>query len=218
MRADGSGAAEARSRRAQRRAAAGPRKGDLREGQILDATENLLTRTPFADLTMDEISKRAGLSRSAMYFYFASKDQLLSALLARTHAELIAPLEAMTISAEPHEQAIQDTLELVIRTWRQHGPALRTFFETAMVSTEFGDYWRSMTQQHVDLMTQFIDRGRAAGTLPPGPPDSRAVASAMFWMLEHEAYELFRKRHTRAAEAELIATFTTIWRRVLLPW
>jgi hypothetical protein len=34
-------------------------------------------------------------------------------------------------------------------------------------------------------------------------------------MVEHEMYELFRTRHTRAAEAELIDTLTLLWQRAM---
>jgi hypothetical protein len=35
------------------------------------------------------------------------------------------------------------------------------------------------------------------------------------WMIEHEMYELFRARHTRAAEAELVETLALVWNRAV---
>jgi AcrR family transcriptional regulator len=203
------------SRRSQRQRAAGPSKGEVREAQILDVTERLLLTTPFADITMDEIATRAGLSRSTMYFYFASKEDLLAGLLARTHDEIVGPTATLLDADTTADQTVRKVLEALLRSWRQHGPALRTFLETGLVSPGFGPRWRATTNEIIDVMAQFIDRERAAGRLPAAPPSAHAVSSAVFWMVEHEMYELFRTRHTRAAEGELIDTLALLWRRAM---
>jgi len=203
------------SRRSQRQRAAGPSKGEVREAQILDVTERLLRTTPFVDITMDEIATRAGLSRSTMYFYFASKDDLLAGLLARTHDEIVGPTAMLLNADTTADRAVRRVLEELLRSWREHGPALRTFLETGLVSPAFGARWRATTNEIIDVVAQFIDRERAAGRLSAGPPSPHAVSSAVFWMIEHEMYELFRTRHTRAAEAELIETLALIWQRAM---
>jgi TetR/AcrR family transcriptional regulator, ethionamide resistance regulator len=203
------------SRRSQRQRAAGPSKGEVREAQILDVTERLLRTTPFVDITMDEIAAQAGLSRSTMYFYFASKDDLLAGLLARTHHEIVGPMAMLLNTDIAADRAVRKVLEELLRSWREHGPALRTFLETGLVSPAFGPRWRATTNENIDVAAQFIDRERAAGRLPAGPPSAHAVSSAVFWMIEHEMYELFRTRHTRAAEAELIETLALIWQRAM---
>lgn len=60
------------------------RKGDLREQQILDAAEDLLTTTGYADMTVADIAESVGITRAALYFYFGSKQEVLTALVART--------------------------------------------------------------------------------------------------------------------------------------
>jgi len=201
------------SRRSQRQRAAGPSKGEIRESQILDVTERLLRATRFAEITMDEIARHAGLSRSTMYFYFASKGDLLAALLARTHHLIAAPMNSLLTSGVPMDQAVRKVLENIMRGWREHGPALRTFLETAMISPEFGAKWRAVINENIDVAALFIDRQRTDGRLPAGPPSSHALSSAMFWMTEHAMYELFQNPHSRAAEAELLDTLTLLWQR-----
>jgi hypothetical protein len=81
-----------------------------------------------------------------------------------------------------------------------------------LVSPAFGAIWRGTTNEIIDVVAQFIDRERAAGRLPAGPPSAHAVSSAVFWMVEHEIYVLFRTRHTLAAETALIDTLVLLWR------
>jgi len=112
-------------------------------------------------------------------------------------------------------QAVRQVLEGILRAWREHGPALRTFLETAMTSPEFGAKWRAVTNENIDIAAQFIERERADGRIPAGPPSAHALSSAVFWMIEHQMYELFRTRHSRSAEAELLDTLTLLWQRTM---
>jgi AcrR family transcriptional regulator len=201
------------SRRAQRRAA-GPTKGQRREQAILDATEQLLSTTPFAQLTMDDIATRAGLSRSALYFYFASKEQVLTALHERTYEQMARTMEPLADEDTPIATTMAEAIALVCSNWRAHRHALRTFHETAMVSTEFGAGWRDRLDQHVTALTAIIERERAAGRSAPSPPTARAIAASWFWMLEQQFYELFRRQHSRQDERELEQTMTIIWLRM----
>jgi AcrR family transcriptional regulator len=203
------------SRRAQRQLASGPRKGELREQAILDATEALLETTPFPQLTIDAIAAEAGLSRSAVYFYFASKEAVLGALHERTYREMARTTDPLTASDRVLSDAMRDAIAQVCRNWRNHRYALRTFHETAMVSPEFGDPWRARLERHVDVLTDLIEREIEAGRASPPPPPARAIASSWFWMLENQFYELFRRDHTRREENELVDTLNALWFRVI---
>lgn len=203
------------SRRTQRRREAGPRKGDLREVQILDAAESLLASISYADMTMDDIAKQAGMSRSALYFYFGSKDAVLAALHERTHAVMARPVEVLRRTDSSPRATMREAVALTNRIWRDHAPALRTFHETAMSSPEFGEQWRANLEEHVEFLTGLLEREREAGRASPGPPAARSIASAWFWMLEHQFYDLHRRPHRRAAEAELVDTLTELWFRCI---
>jgi AcrR family transcriptional regulator len=201
------------SRRTQRQRDAAPRKGERREQEILDATERLLATTPFRDLTIDDIARQAGLSRSAVYFYFASKEAVLGALHERTYGEMAETTQPLRDADAVTTEAMRGAIAQVCRNWRTHGPALRTFHETANATPEFGEQWRARLQRHVEVLTQLIERERHAGRAAPGPPSAESLASAWFWMLEQQFYELFRRKHSRADEAELIDTLTVLWTR-----
>src|SRR5690606_15054921 len=152
-----------------RRRAAGPRKGEIRESQILDALERLLATKPFVELTIDDIARQAGLSRSALYFYFASKEAVLSALHQRTYESMARTTDPLVETGDASEPAMRAAIEQVCFNWRTHRHALRTFHETAMVSTEFGDQWRARLERHVQVLTGLIEQARAAGKAAPGP-------------------------------------------------
>ena len=63
-------------------------KGDRREQAILEGAYDILRTTPLRNVSIDDLAKRAGLSRSSFYFYFESKWQVLSALLSKVTADV----------------------------------------------------------------------------------------------------------------------------------
>jgi AcrR family transcriptional regulator len=202
------------SRRSQRRAA-GLRKGERREQEILDATEQLLATIPFTQLTMDDIARQASMSRSALYFYFASKEQVLINLHQRIYGEMVATMDPITVEGAPVTEAMVESIERVCVNWRTHRHALCTFHETAAVSPEFEREWRQRLERHVDALTSIIEGEQAAGRAAPSPPAARAVASSWFWMLENQFYTLFRRDHSRREERELVGTLNILWLRMI---
>ena len=67
---------------------------------ILETASDLIIRYGFDKTTMDEIAREAGVSKSALYLIWSSKDQLLSALLAYQMRRLLLDFSAR-LEADP---------------------------------------------------------------------------------------------------------------------
>ena len=61
---------------------------------ILDATKYLFVTQGFHSTRIDDIAKRAGLTKGAVYFHFKDKEALLKALLDRVRDTILEPLVA----------------------------------------------------------------------------------------------------------------------------
>lgn len=87
--------------------------GDDREAAILATARQLLETKKFADISVDDLAKGAGISRPTFYFYFPSKDavvlSLLDPLIKRADTGFDSALEAMP--ADP-ERAIRRGIEI----------------------------------------------------------------------------------------------------------
>ena len=64
------------------------RSRNATEEAILDAARQTLTEVPWERLTMDAIAKRAFVSRTAVYFYFDSKDAVVERLIQRAFHDI----------------------------------------------------------------------------------------------------------------------------------
>ncbi len=68
------------------------------EQALLDALETLLARKPFADLTVSELAREAGLTTGAIYRRFKDKDDVLRAAFQRFYNS--SKVRTLTIEAD----------------------------------------------------------------------------------------------------------------------
>ncbi|MGW9026523.1 hypothetical protein ACWGQ5_20465 [Streptomyces sp. NPDC055722] len=67
-------------------------------------------------------------------------------------------------------------------------------------------------QENINVAAGFIERRRSVGHRPA---DLTRTASALFWMVGHEMYELFGVRRGRATEIEVMDTLALLWQRAV---
>jgi TetR/AcrR family transcriptional regulator, ethionamide resistance regulator len=179
-----------------------PTKGDLREQALLDSAEKLLHERPLGELTMESVAAEAGLSRSAVYFYFASKTALVEALIERANDEVSAFFETPAADLGLNGYLVQ-TLAHVFRSWRLHGPVFQAAIEMSISDSAARARWRTSTLRNVDAIIALIERERRKGT-EPGSPEvdeaSRVAIESVCWMVERSCYALFTREHSEEDE------------------
>jgi TetR/AcrR family transcriptional regulator, ethionamide resistance regulator len=183
------------------------------EASVLEATEALLAEgATYPELNIERIAKRAGISRTAFYFYFRDKRELLMRLAEDVTQRLYAEGDVwFTDSDDPAEelgQAIRNSAAL----YREHGELLRALADAATTDEELARFWHGIIDRFVDRAQQRIEAARADGRGGPGEP--RATASALCWMTE-------RTFHQQSflgdplPQNELLDALTGIWVRVI---
>jgi AcrR family transcriptional regulator len=84
-----------RSEKPARPARKWKRRAEARPDEILDAALNEFTERGFDAARMEDVARRAGLSKAGVYLYFESKEALLKALIARKVAPLAQQARAV---------------------------------------------------------------------------------------------------------------------------
>lgn len=67
---------------------------DERRGDLLDAAEAILVDNGLSELTVDEVTAKAGVAKGTFYLYFQSKEHVLAALRDRFVERLVAGQQA----------------------------------------------------------------------------------------------------------------------------
>ena len=83
----------------------GARRRERTRAQVLDAAEALLAERAVAELRVEDVSARSGVSAASIYVHFGSKDGLVSAVAQRLLALAVGVMEAAYgVEGEPLDQ------------------------------------------------------------------------------------------------------------------
>lgn len=182
------------------------RKGDVRERAILDTCEVLLARKGYDAMTVGDIAQGAGITRGALYFYFGSKQEVLTALVART-VEHLWERSRVTAQTEEPRQAVTAAMRRTVELWNEHGLVMRTAIDLTLTVPEIGHLWNRTADLFIAAITAVLERaGVEAGT---EPQQASAMARALCWMIERTFYHASQESREKLQEAS--ATCEHIW-------
>jgi AcrR family transcriptional regulator len=168
-----------------------------------------LSTVGYDAMTISDIAQGAGITRGAMYFYFASKQEVVTALFARTVEVLREKSRAASEDAVEGEKAIGPTMARTVSLWQEHGVVMRTSIDLIATIPELDTLWADTAELFIDAIRAILENmGVAPGR---GPDQSFALATTLCWMIERNFYQA-----SRVSDAELTRASKTcaeIWRR-----
>ncbi|HEU4975635.1 MAG TPA: TetR/AcrR family transcriptional regulator [Baekduia sp.] len=157
------------------------------QASVLAATEQLLAEgSSYADLNVERIARAAGISRTAFYFYFADKRDLLMRLAGDITEQLYREGDIFFSGEGDPEQEIREALTRVGELYREHGVMIRAIVEVSTYEEEIATFWRGLLDRFVDATQQRLEALRPTGARPF---PSRATAFALTWMAERTFYQ-----------------------------
>jgi TetR/AcrR family transcriptional regulator, ethionamide resistance regulator len=175
------------------------------EAAVLRATEELLEEgASFAELGIERIATRAGISRTAFYFYFRDKRELLVRLTEEVNAELVAAASTWWSG----ESDLRSALGAIAALYREHGALLRAVVEVSTYDEEIARFWRS-------LVARFAEPTRERIEAEGGEPAlAGATAFALVWMVERSFYQQLVQGEPVPPD-ELVDAMATIFERTV---
>jgi TetR/AcrR family transcriptional regulator, ethionamide resistance regulator len=186
-------------------------KREAVQAQLLTAAHAVLEEgSGYVDLSIERITSRAGLSRTAFYFYFADKSELLLALAEDVAAQFFAGVASWFAGEGPTDEDTRQGLTNILELYDQHGAVVAILVEAATSDERASWLWHSLIGRFVDATQARIERDQAAGQALPGP--ARELAFSLCWMTERVMYERHLK-HPGEGGAELVDALTAIWTR-----
>src|SRR4051812_38867418 len=127
------------------------------EQDVLRATEALLSDgASYAELAVSRIAERAGISRTAFYFYFRDKRDLLVRLTEDVAGLLYAEADTW-FSGDGGVDEMRDALTRVVVLYGEHAVLLRAVVETSAYDDETAESWRAIVGRFVDATRDRIE-------------------------------------------------------------
>lgn len=147
------------------------RRKDARPAELIDAALALFVEKGYALTRAEEIAARAGVSKGTLYLYYASKEELLKAVIReRLSAEIAAGAEESARHAGSTAELLR---EIMIPWWQRvfDGDSSALF---KLVITEvrhfpdLGDFYtREVIEPGMTLIGRVLQRGIDRGELRP---------------------------------------------------
>ena len=193
-----------------RRPPAPTEKRQATEAAVLRAMEDLLGEgVTYASLGIERIAKRAGISRTAFYFYFADKRELLMRLASELSDELYREADAWWSGAGDGSEQLVTALGNVARLYREHGPLVCAIVEVSAYDEVVGPFWREIVGRFVEASAQRIATEVEAGRADPELAVA-ATAFSLVWMSERVLYQMLMQENASCDE-ELVRALGRIW-------
>jgi AcrR family transcriptional regulator len=139
--------------------------------RILDAALRLVIQQGFARTTLDEIASAAGVSKSAIYWHFKGKDDLIAALIAANtpFPRLAALLDEA--GDRPFTDLAADIYAIIGRVLSERIDFLRVAFPEVQTNPELATILLgNVIGPIAQTLGAVLERDSAAGTLRSLPP------------------------------------------------
>ena len=174
----------------------GKRAADVEDtrDRVIQAARELFSEEGFLGASLEDVAKRAGVSRATVYYQFESKYGLLDGMIVNaTQIQKAAPLDR----ARKHPNALKGLrtyLVEICKFWMGDLALFRNVYGLASVDPEAGKLFDGYDNRRRELLVWLVKRLADQGHLRPGMTQQRATD--VLWLLS--SFRSFDQLHTRA--------------------
>jgi AcrR family transcriptional regulator len=175
------------------------RRSDARPAEIIEAALDLFVEKGFSATRMEEIARRAGVTKGTVYLYFPSKEDVFRALVQESVLPRIEEGEKMVAE---HTGSAQDLLRLLITSWWARYGSDRLGCMGKLLMAEASNF-PELTRHYVEtvilrgrrLFEQVLERGIRSGEFRSVPVTATArlaiapMAHAVAYMRSMSAFD-----------------------------
>lgn len=172
------------------------RRAEDRPREICAAALEIFAEKGFAAAKLDEIARRAGVSKGTLYLYFKDKEELFGAVVRNT----VSPnIEAVRASLEqtdlPFEQIVRVFLPRFAALTSQLpiGAVAKMVIGESRNFPEIAKVWHDVVlSKAIGTLEAIISRAQARGEVRPGDPRLQAfslMGAMMMGVIWHETLE-----------------------------
>src|SRR5215467_3369579 len=156
------------------------RRKEARPGEIVEAALEVFAEKGFAAAKLDDIARRAGISKATLYLYFETKEEIFRAVAQAAIAALLGPLET------PAEASDESFAEFAPRLLSRAAGIMKGGRVPAIARMVIGEsrnfpdlarIWHDdVVTSVVGMVTGFIARAQGRGEVAPGDPRLHAFS------------------------------------------
>lgn len=143
------------------------RRKDARPQELLAAALDLFVERGFASTRLEDVAKRAGVSKGTLYLYFENKEELFKAVVRENIVHAIGEAEDKLAASD---ESSAELLRAILMAWWEHIGATRLAGITKLMMAESGNfpelaqfYSEEVVERGSALIASVLERGMARG-------------------------------------------------------
>jgi AcrR family transcriptional regulator len=135
--------------------------------QILSVSAGLFARYGIAGTTMRVIADGCSIKAASLYHHFASKDEIVAAIMIRSSASIVARHDEIRAAGLPARERVEALLRATLENFRDFPEAARMFYENPgyVAAAPLLQQVRDEARANDALWVEAIDDAIAAGAL-----------------------------------------------------
>lgn len=186
-------------------------RGRATRDRVVGGARSVFAEKGFGATRMGDVAAAAGVAHGTVYTYFATKEDVLLAVLEDVRTDL---QQAMTIPnvRDPHAR-IEAANRAYLEGYRRHARVLRAATEASAGDLRFADVLLELRRTHVARVGLAIRKMQADGLASPDL-DPNTTAAALCGMVEGFAAHWLGRGESHD-EAVATRTLTQLWVRGL---
>ncbi len=149
------------------------------KGKIIQAAQDLFSRSGFESASVSEICKLAGISKGAFYHHFPSKQSVFMELLTEWLRGLDKALDALRSNQPDVPQSLiqmSEILPVIIKTGEGRLPIFLEFWAHAAREPAVWKAAIAPYQKYKEFFMEMMNEGIAAGSIKPIDKETAALA------------------------------------------
>ncbi|MES2898529.1 MAG: TetR/AcrR family transcriptional regulator [Pseudomonadota bacterium] len=147
------------------------RRKDARPQELLAAALDLFVERGFASTRLEDVAKRAGVSKGTLYLYFINKEELFKAVVRENIVPALGEAEDIISTFEGHSAEL---LRCIVMGWWERLGATKASGIMKLVMSEAGNfpdlarfYQEEVISRCTTMMMSMFERGMARGEFRP---------------------------------------------------
>ncbi len=181
------------------------------ESRLLDALERMLQKgESFTSVSVERLSREAGISRATFYLYFRDKSDLIRRLMNRIEDEVVAAGGMWFLRAEDAGyEDLRGALRRFLDVYRKHRAILQAAAETAAYDDGVDEVYQHMIgrfrEESRNAVNRIIAHRRAHAEMPQMLPD------VLSWSVDYCYVKFGASMSDDEAEKLIDALTHTVW-------
>lgn len=133
--------------------------------EIAAVAADLIFRQGFAETSVSQIARAAGMGKSSLYDYFTTKDEIILYFMAKTMDEITGQAQVIIAGEGGTSRRLRRVLHAHLEVFlRDKARILRLSLETQRLSLENQQRYQAMRHAYEDLLVELVRSGIANGS------------------------------------------------------